>query len=87
MSQTAKMNESIELAFQALQTALVSLEKTVSERAETINGGSSQDAAPAATALSVEDKQAVRDELNRLKSLVSEASGLILSSQNGRGEG
>ena len=87
MSQTAKMNESIEHAFQALQTALVTLEKTVSERAETINAGSPGDAAPATIALSVEDKQAVRDELNRLKLLVSEASGLILSSQNGRGEG
>ena len=30
------MNESIEQAFQALQTALVSLEKAVSERAENI---------------------------------------------------
>jgi len=89
MSQAAKMNESIEQAFQALQTALVSLEKAVSERAENITSqpaSADTQMAQASHALSEEDKQAVQDELFRLKSLVSEASGLILSSQNGSGE-
>ena len=84
------MSESIEHAFQALQTALISLERTVSERAEMMLGESGQaDAGKTDTsgALSADEKQAVQDELLRLKSLVSEASGLILSSRNSSGAG
>ena len=81
------MSRSIEQAFQALQTALVSLERAVSERAEMIHtdaGQADTGATEAPASLSAE-KEAVQDELARLKSLVSEASGLILSSQNSSG--
>ena len=82
------MSESIEQAFQALQTALVSLERAVSERAEMIytdTGQADTGATEAPASLSAAEKEAVQDELARLKSLVSEASGLILSSQNSSG--
>ena len=82
------MSESIEQAFQALQTALVSLERAVLERAEMIHtdaGQADTGATEASASLSAAEKEAVQDELARLKSLVSEASGLILSSQNSGG--
>ena len=82
------MSESIEQAFQALQTALVSLERAVSEREEMIHtdaGQADTSATEAPASMSAAEKEAVQDELARLKSLVSEASGLILSSQNSSG--
>ena len=57
------MSESIEQAFQALQTALVSLERAVSERAEMIHtdaGQADTGATEASASLSAAEKEAVQ---------------------------
>lgn len=92
MTQIDPSNNSLSRAFDALQTALVSLEQVVEEQAEKIalseekpDSSDTEAKGQHTLQMSMDEKQAVQHELARLKETISAASALVLNAQKSGG--